>query len=55
MHVQAALGSVMHGHLLSLSELIYTDFLHVALSIKVVELDLSWQLQARRALIVSLK
>ena len=45
MHVQAALGPAMHGHLLPLSELIYTNFLHVALSIKVVELDFSWQLQ----------
>ena len=45
----------MHADLLPLCELIYTDFLHVALGIKVVELDLSWQLQIGRALIVSLK
>lgn len=54
MHAQAALGSAMHGHLLPLCELIYTNFLHVALSIKVVKLDLSWQLQEGTALIVSL-
>lgn len=43
-HILQSFGLIVLPDLLALSELLHRYFLHVSLRVKVVELDISWQL-----------